>query len=45
MILAIDVGNTNIVLGCFDSQSIRFTARLSTDRFKTGDEYAPHYDF
>ena len=40
MILAIDVGNTNIVLGCFDSQSIRFTARLSTDRFKTGDEYA-----
>ena len=26
MILAIDVGNTNIVLGCFDSQSIRFTA-------------------
>lgn len=40
MILAIDVGNTNIVLGCFDRQSIRFTARIATDRFKTGDEYA-----
>ncbi len=40
MILAIDVGNTNIVIGCFDHTSIRFTARLSTDRFKTGDEYA-----
>jgi len=31
MILAIDVGNTNIVLGCLDSQKIYFTARLSTD--------------
>lgn len=40
MIIAIDVGNTNIVLGCIDEQTIYFTARLSTDRFKTADEYA-----
>lgn len=40
MILAIDVGNTNIVLGGIDEETIHFTARLSTDRFKTGDEYA-----
>ena len=40
-IIAIDVGNTNIVLGCLDSRTnIHFTARMSTDRFKTSDEYA-----
>ena len=42
MVIAIDVGNTNIVLGCLDpdSEKIYFTARLSSDRFKTSDEYA-----
>jgi type III pantothenate kinase len=40
MILVIDVGNTNIVLGCMDDDKIHFTARLSTDRTKTSDEYA-----
>jgi type III pantothenate kinase len=40
MILAIDVGNTNIVLGCMDDEKIYFTARFSTDRAKTSDEYA-----
>lgn len=40
MILAVDVGNTNIVLGCLDSQNTYFTARLSTDAKKTSDEYA-----
>ena len=40
MILAIDAGNTNIVLGCMDVDSIRFTARVRTDRAKTEDEYA-----
>lgn len=39
MIIAIDVGNSNIVLGCIDDETIYFTARLSTDRFKTCDEY------
>ncbi len=40
MILAIDVGNTNIVLGgIVDSQQV-FSARLSSDRNKTADQYA-----
>ena len=40
MILAIDAGNTHIVLGCLEGDAIRFTARLCTDRAKTRDEYA-----
>ena len=40
MILAIDVGNTNIVLGCLEEKQVRFTVRLQSDRNKTGDEYA-----
>ena len=42
MILAIDIGNTNIVLGCIDSSDghILFTERLSTDHNKTALEYA-----
>ncbi len=40
MILAIDAGNTNIVLGCMEGSTLRFTARISTDRQKTFDEYA-----
>ena len=40
MILAIDAGNTNIVLGCMGDDAIRFTARVRTDRAKTEDEYA-----
>jgi type III pantothenate kinase len=40
LIIAIDVGNTNIVLGCLDDARLYFTARLSTDAKKTSDEYA-----
>jgi len=40
MILAIDVGNTNIVLGCVDQEKIYFIARLATDHLKTEDQYA-----
>ncbi len=43
MILAIDAGNTNIVLGCLDGESARFTARFRTDRAKTEDEYALYF--
>lgn len=39
MILAIDVGNTNIVLGCFDDKEILFCERISTDRLATDLEY------
>jgi type III pantothenate kinase len=40
MILAIDVGNSNIVVGCIDDREIRFIERISTDRNKTEVEYA-----
>ncbi len=40
MILALDVGNTNICIGCFQEGKILFTGRMSTDHSKTADEYA-----
>lgn len=40
MILAIDVGNTESVLGCWDGQGIRHHWRFRTDPDKTGDELA-----
>ena len=40
MILAVDIGNSNIVLGCFDENEILFEDRLSTDRDSTVLEYA-----
>lgn len=40
MLLAIDVGNTNIVFGCIEGRKILFTERLSTDHNKTALEYA-----
>lgn len=39
MILTIDIGNSNIVLGCVDGDDILFEARLRTDATKTSDEY------
>ncbi|WP_028511336.1 type III pantothenate kinase [Ruminococcus sp. NK3A76] len=39
MILAIDVGNTNIVLGCFDDKQILFRERISTNQLATDLEY------
>ena len=40
MILALDMGNTNIVIGCIDSQKTYFVERVTTDHAKTGTEYA-----
>lgn len=40
MILAVDVGNTNIVLGCIENGEITNTVRLQTDSHKTSAEYA-----
>lgn len=40
MILAIDIGNTNIVVGCVDKEHTHFIERLSTVRTKTELEYA-----
>lgn len=39
MILAIDVGNTNTVLGVYEGQELLADFRISTDRNKTADEY------
>ncbi len=39
MILAVDVGNTNIVLGGVEGERIVFEARIRTDATKTADEY------
>ena len=39
MLLAIDIGNTNIVLGCIRDDEILFKARIATDRIKTSDQY------
>ena len=40
MILAVDIGNTNITLGGFCDDELTFVARISTDASKTSDEYA-----
>ena len=40
MILAIDIGNTNIVIGCIKDDKILFTERMSTDSNETVLEYA-----
>jgi len=39
MILAIDVGNTNIVLGCIENGDILNIVRIQTDANMTADEY------
>lgn len=39
MILAIDIGNTNIVFGGVEGEQICFEARIHTDRLKTSDQY------
>ena len=39
MLLAIDIGNTNIVIGCIRDDEILFKARIATDRTRTSDQY------
>ena len=40
MLLAIDIGNTNVTLGVFDKEDLRATWAIATDIKKTADEYA-----
>lgn len=40
MLLAVDVGNTNIVFAMFDGSEMRTRWRIATDPRRTGDEYA-----
>lgn len=39
MLLVMDIGNTNIVLGMYEGEDLRFHWRVATDRKKTEDEY------
>ena len=39
MLLAIDIGNTNIVIGGIQDGKILFEARVATDHIKTSDQY------
>lgn len=39
MLLAIDIGNTNLVIGCIKNDTILFKARIATDRTRTSDQY------
>ena len=39
MLLAIDIGNTNLVIGCIQDDHILFKARIATDRTRTSDQY------
>jgi type III pantothenate kinase len=40
MLLAIDVGNTNIVYGLFEGENLRYQFRVESSRRRTADEYA-----
>lgn len=39
MLLAIDIGNSNIVIGCMNGTNIENEFRIATDRVKTSDQY------
>lgn len=39
MVFAVDIGNTNIVVGCFEGDTYLFTERLSTEHLSTDLEY------
>ena len=46
MLLAIDIGNTNVVLGLYDGKTLKDSWRAATDPRRTADEYAVMiYDF
>lgn len=40
MLLAVDVGNTNVVFALFEGRTIKARWRIATDPRRTGDEYA-----
>ena len=40
MILTVDVGNTNIVLGGYENDKLKFTSRIATEASKMEDQYA-----
>ena len=40
MVLAVDIGNTNVVIGAFEKDTILFNERVSTNHKATDLEYA-----
>ena len=40
MLLVLDVGNTNIVLGVYEKRNLKYHWRVETNRYKTEDEFA-----
>ena len=40
MLLAVDIGNTNTVLGGFEGEELRFVSRICTSKYEMQDEYA-----
>lgn len=40
MLLALDIGNTHIVMGCMEGRTLRYLCRMATNRVTTGAEYA-----
>lgn len=44
MLLAIDVGNTNVVLGVFEGEELRGSWRVATERHRMPDEWVVLFD-
>lgn len=40
MVLAVDIGNSNVVIGCFDKDNLTFVDRFATNRNATALEHA-----
>lgn len=43
MILAVDIGNTNITIGVYNEDELVFTSRIATDAKKMADQYAVEF--
>lgn len=43
MVFTIDVGNTNIVIGCYQNGELRFVSRLATNTSLMEDQYAVEF--
>jgi len=44
LLLVIDVGNTNIVLGVYDGDKLKYDWRIATQKDRTSDEYGLVFD-
>lgn len=44
MLLVLDIGNTNVCVGCFQGSELLFDIRLKTDTARTSDDYGATLD-